>query len=70
MKALNEKAEDCRQVMRRAREEAWNSVQAAQKAKTLTEDDKFKAKDDLQKLIDEYGKKIKGLVERKEQEVS
>ena len=70
LKVLNEKAEDCRQVMRRAREEAWNSVQAAQKAKTLTEDDKFKAKDDLQKLIDEYGKKIKGLVERKEQEVS
>ena len=69
LKVLNEKAEDCRQVMRRAREEAWNSVQAAQKAKTLTEDDKFKAKDDLQKLIDEYNKKIKELVDKKEKEL-
>ncbi len=69
VKLLNEKSEDCRQVMRRAREDAWNKIQAAQKAKTLTEDDKFKSKDELQKLIDEYGKKIKGLIDKKTQEV-
>ncbi len=70
VKLLNEKAEDCRQVMRRAREDVWNRIQAAQKAKELTEDDKFKAKDELQKIIDDYSKKIKELVERKEQEVA
>lgn len=70
VKLLNEKAEDCRQVMRRAREESWNKIQAAQKAKTLTEDDKFKAKDELQKQIDEFGKKIKELIEKKEKEVA
>lgn len=69
VKILNEKAEQARQTMRHAREEAWNKIQAAQKAKTLTEDDKFHGKDELQKLIDEYGKKIKELIEKKEREL-
>ncbi len=70
VKLLNEKAEQARQTMRHAREDAWNKIQAAQKAKTLTEDDKFKGKDELQKLIDEFGKKIKELIEKKEKEVA
>ncbi len=70
VKVLNEKAEDCRQVLRRQREDIWNKIQAAQKTKDLSEDDKFRGKDELQKLIDEFNKKIKELVERKEQEVS
>ena len=55
--------------MRHWRDDAWNKIQAAQKAKTLTEDDKFKGKDELQKLIDEFAKKIKELIDRKEKEV-
>lgn len=69
-KLINEKAEETRQVMRRSREEAWNKIQAAQKAKTLTEDDKFKSKDELQKHIDEYAGKIKQLIEKKEREIA
>jgi len=70
IKVLNEKAEQSRQTMRHWREDAWNKIQAAQKAKELSEDDKFRGKDELQKLIDEYGKKIKDLIERKEKEVA
>lgn len=70
IKILNEKAEQARQTMRHWREDAWNKIQAAQKAKQLSEDDKFRGKDELQKLIDEYGKKIKELIERKEKEVA
>lgn len=69
VKILNQKAEEARQTMRRSREDAWNKIQAAQKAKTLTEDDKFKGKEELQKLIDEYSKKIEQLIARKSQEV-
>ena len=69
VKILNEKAEDTKQVMRRHREDAWNKIQAAQKEKKLTEDDKFKGKDELQKLIDDYAEKIKGLIEKKKAEV-
>lgn len=70
IKLLNEKAEQTRQTLRHWREDAWNKIQAAQKAKALTEDDKFKGKEELQKLIDEYGKKIKELIEKKEKEVA
>ncbi|MBX4201141.1 ribosome recycling factor [Candidatus Parcubacteria bacterium] len=69
VKVLNQKAEDGRQTMRHAREEAWNKIQKAEKAGDLSEDDKFKGKDELQKLIDEYNKKIKELVERKERDL-
>ena len=68
-KIFNEKAEQTRQTMRRAREDAWNKVQAGVKEKKLTEDDKFKSKDALQEFIDEYNKKITDLVEKKQQEI-
>ena len=69
-KTLNEKAEAARQTIRRCREDAWNKIQAAQKAKEISEDDKFRGKDELQKVIDEYNKKIKDLVEKKTNELA
>lgn len=68
-KTLNEKAEQTRQTIRRLREDAWNKIQAAQKAKEISEDDKFRGKDELQKVIDEYNEKIKSLVEKKKSEI-
>jgi len=70
IKILNEKSEQARQTMRHWREDAWNKIQTAQKEKKLTEDDKFHGKDELQKLIDDFGKKIKDLIDRKSKEVS
>ncbi len=69
-KILGEKAEQTKQVIRRQREEAWNKIQEAQKAKEITEDDKFKGKDALQKVVDDYSEKIKNLVEKKKQELT
>ncbi len=68
-KTLNEKAEQAKQTMRRAREDCWNKIQAAQKAKEISEDDKFRGKDELQKVVDEYNEKIKNLLEKKKQEI-
>jgi len=68
-KTLNEKAEQTKQTMRRAREDCWNKIQAAQKAKEISEDDKFRGKDELQKVVDEYNEKIKNLLEKKKQEI-
>ena len=68
-KTLNEKAEMTKQTMRRVREDSWNKIQAAQKAKELTEDDKFRGRDELQKVIDDYQEKIKNLVEKKKNEL-
>jgi len=69
-KILNEKSEQTKETMRRWRDDAWSKIQQAQREKKLTEDDKFKGKDELQKLIDEYAKKIKDLISKKEQEIA
>lgn len=68
-KILNEKGEEARQVIRRQREDVWNKIQVAQKAKEMSEDDKFRGKDELQKVVDDYNEKIKNLVEKKKQEL-
>jgi len=68
-KTLGEKAEQTKQTIRRIREDAWNKIQAAQKAKELSEDDKFRGKDELQKVVDDYQEKIKTLVEKKKNEL-
>lgn len=69
-RTLNEKAEQSKQVIRKVREDCWNKIQEAQKAKEITEDDKFRGKDELQKVIDDYNKKIKDLIDRKLNEIS
>ena len=68
-KILNEKAEQAKQVIRRQREDTWNKIQASQKAKEMSEDDKFRGKDELQKVVDDYHEKIKSLVEKKKNEL-
>jgi len=69
VKALNAKAEEGRQTMRHWREDCWNKIQKAQKEGDLSEDDKFRGKDELQKLIDLYNDKIKDLLSKKESEL-
>jgi len=68
-KIINEKAEEAKQVIRRQREDAWNKIQAAQKAKEISEDEKFRGKDELQKLVDNYQERIKTLVDKKRNEL-
>ena len=69
-KLLHDKLEQARIKIRRGRDEAWHKVQNLEKAKSISEDDKFRAKDDLQKLVDEYNKKIKEMGEGKERELN
>lgn len=67
---LAEKQEQARQTLRRWREEAWRQVQDGFKDSKIREDDKFRAKEELQKMIDDYQKKIDELGERKKREIS
>lgn len=69
LRLLSEKQEQARQSMRKWREEAWREAQDFSREGKIREDDKFRAKDDLQKLIDDYGKKINELGERKKKEI-
>lgn len=68
-KILQEKAEECHISIRRQREEAWKEIQLAEQKKEIREDDKFRAKDELQKIVDEYNGKIGEMKKKKEQEI-
>jgi len=69
VKVLKEKLEEARITVRRERERIWNDVQAQEENDKITEDDKFRAKEDLQKIIDEINKKLEDIFEKKEKEV-
>jgi len=62
--------EEARQGMRRARDEAWSDVQRKEREGEIREDDKFRAKDELQKLVDNYNKNIDEAGDRKKKEIS
>jgi len=69
-KLLHEKLEQVRIRIRRGRDEVWHKVQNLEKEKKISEDEKFRAKDELQKVTDEYNKKVKELGEGKERELN
>lgn len=69
VKKLNEKAEEVRVTIRNHREKVWKEIQKETEEGRLREDDKFRAKDELQKLIDEYNKNLEELRLKKEEEI-
>ncbi len=69
IKMLNQKTEQTKQVMRKWREEAWSAIQGKAKEGAIREDEKFRGKDEIQKLIDEYHAKVEALKARKEKEI-
>jgi len=70
LKILSEKMEEARKTIRHWREVAWDEIQAKTTTSEIREDDKFRAKDELQDLIDEYNQKIEEIGERKKKEIS
>lgn len=69
VKVLKEKLEEARITVRRERENVWKDVEQKERDAKLTEDEKFRAKEDLQKLIDEVNNNLEAIFEKKEREV-
>ena len=69
IKVLKEKLEEARITVRRERERVWRDTETKEKEGKLTEDEKFRAKEDLQKIIDETNKNLGTSFEKKEKEV-
>ena len=69
VKVLKEKLEEARITVRKERENVWSDVQAQEKSGKLTEDERFRAKDELQKIIDEVNNSLEATFEKKEREV-
>ncbi len=69
VKVLNKKAEEARIAIRNAREDAWQEIQELEKNGEIAEDDKFRGKEKLQEVVDEYNKKIEELRDKKEEDI-
>jgi ribosome recycling factor len=68
-KLLHQKMETIRVRIRQTREDILKKVQTAVKDKTAREDEAFRAKEELQKIVDDLHKKIDELVKKKETEL-
>ena len=66
---MHKKAEDSRITLRSQREKIKEEVMSLEKAKEITEDDRFQALKDLDVLTKEYNDKIKLISDEKEKEV-
>ena len=69
VKVLKAKLEESRIRMRQEREKVWNDVQRVEKDGKMSEDDKFRAKDEIQKIIDAGGNALEDIFTKKESEV-
>lgn len=69
IRLVSEKQEEARKTIRRWRQAAWDEIQEKYREGKIREDDKYRAKDELQDLVDEYNEKIEELAERKKREI-
>ena len=70
VKILKEKLEEARVSLRVQREKIWNDIQQKEKNKEMPEDDKFRAKEDLQNIVDDANKSLEAIFNKKENEVT
>lgn len=70
MKLAKEKVEEIRAHLRQARDEIWSDIQKQEKEGKLSEDEKFRYKDEMQKRVDAAGKQFDEYLSRKEKEIA
>jgi ribosome recycling factor len=70
VKFAKQKLEEARTSIRLARDESWKEIQEREREGTLTEDDKFFLKDELQKRVDAANEDLEKSFEAKETEMS
>ena len=70
IKLVKEKLERGRIQVRRIRDEVMKEIETAHKAKTISEDEKFRAKQAVEKEVGECNKKIEDLGLQKEREIT
>jgi len=69
MKLAKQKLEEARVRVRNEREKIHSDIDKREKIGGMGKDDAFRAKQDLQKIVDEVNKKLEELTEKKEKEI-
>ena len=70
IKLSKDKLEEARISLRNERDVVWSDIQRKEKDGEISEDDKFRYKDEMQKLIDEGNKVLEELGDKKEKEIN
>lgn len=70
IKVAKEKFEQARIALRTEREAVWNDIQKQEREGKISEDDKFRGKEEMQKIIDAGNSALEALFEKKEKEIS
>jgi len=68
-KVVKIKLEEARVSLRNLRDKTWKTIEEKEKAGGMGEDDKFRFKDEMQKIVDDSNKKLEELAARKEAEI-
>lgn len=69
-KLVKEKLEEARVALRLARDEVWEDIQHKERSKEIGEDEKFRFKDEMQKIVDDGSKELDEVAGRKEKEMA
>ena len=69
-KVLRQKIEQARVGIRKVREEVRGLIGGGEKDKSITEDDKFRLQEDLEKMVKEHNDQVARLGEQKEKEIN
>ena len=69
VKVANNKLEEARISLRTARDEIWSEIQKKEREGGMGEDDKFRLKNEMQKIIGEASKKLEELAAKKDKEI-
>ncbi len=70
LKIAKAKLEEARVSLRSARDESVKEIEMLEKEKEITQDEKFAAKEELQKQVDVFNNEFNNLLERKEKEIA
>lgn len=68
-KLVRGKLEEAKITWRLERDRAWTEIQTRERTGDLSQDDKFRAKDELQKIVDATNQELEQAVLRKEKEI-
>lgn len=69
IKVLSEKLEEKRILIRKIRDRVWKELQEGEREGKVREDDKFRGKEELDKLVKKYNEKIEEIGQKKEKEI-
>lgn len=69
LKILYDKLEEAKISLRRERDDVWRDIQDKEREGEISEDEKYRYKDELQEIIDMAGKQFEEIADKKETEI-